>query len=90
MNQLDFEAALRRDGYNEIDTRNQTPGLENAAHSHPFDVRALMLSGELTLGFDGRVQVCHAGDIFTMKAGCEHTEKFGPEGASYIAGRRQG
>ena len=90
MNAQDFEAALRRDGYSEIDTRKQVPGLENAAHSHPFDVRALMLAGELTLGFEGKVQVCRAGDIFTMKAGCEHTEKFGTEGASYIAGRRQG
>jgi quercetin dioxygenase-like cupin family protein len=61
----------------------------NASHSHPFEVRALMLSGELQLTFEGRTQVCKAGDIFTMRAGCEHEERFGPAGATYLAGRKQ-
>ena len=89
MDTKEFSATLSRDGYTEISTRNQAPLLENSAHSHPFDVRALMLSGEMTLSYEGKTQVCRAGDVFTMQAGCEHAEKFGPDGASYLAGRRQ-
>ena len=83
-----FKQELVRDGF-EGTMRTMEPDIHNAVHSHPFEVRALMLSGELQLTFEGRTQVCHAGDIFTMRAGCEHEEQFGPEGAAYLAGRRQ-
>jgi quercetin dioxygenase-like cupin family protein len=83
-----FKAGLEKDGYTEIDTRTIEPNLFNAAHSHPFHVRAQMLQGELVLSWDGKQQTYRAGDIFTMVAGCEHTEWFGPEGAKYIVGRK--
>ena len=83
-----FKQELVRDGY-EGAMRTMDAGIHNSAHSHPFEVRALMLSGELKLTFEGRTQVCHAGDVFTMRAGCEHEEQFGSEGATYLAGRRQ-
>jgi ethanolamine utilization protein EutQ (cupin superfamily) len=89
MDNAAFSAALMQDGYNEISTKSQPALMENGAHSHPFDVRALMLEGELTLGFDGKTEVYRAGDVFTMQAGCQHTEKFGPQGATYLVGRRQ-
>ena len=82
-----FTEELLRDGY-EVATRSMEPNLHNGTHSHPFEVRAVMLSGELTLQYEGRTQVCRAGDVFTMRAGCEHEERFGPEGASYVVGRR--
>jgi quercetin dioxygenase-like cupin family protein len=84
-----FSAALERDGFSEISTRTQDALRENTAHSHPFEVRALMLEGELSLTFEGRTQLCRPGDVFTMKAGCEHAEKFGPQGATYLVGRKQ-
>ena len=83
-----FKQELVRDGF-EGAMRTMAPDIHNAAHSHPFEVRALMLSGELQLTFEGRTQVCRTGDIFTMRAGCEHEEQFGPEGATYLAGRKQ-
>ncbi|MFN0162972.1 MAG: cupin domain-containing protein [Burkholderiales bacterium] len=83
-----FTAALKRDGYSDIAERSQPPHQTNAAHSHPFDVQAIVLQGELRLTFEGRTQVCRAGDIFTMAAGCVHEEAFGAEGAQYLVGRR--
>ena len=50
---------------------------------------AVMLSGEMTLCYEGKTEVCRAGDIVTMRAGCEHEESFGAEGATYLVGRRQ-
>ena len=88
MNADQFTRELMRDGF-EPATRTMDPNVINATHAHPFEVRALMLAGELTLRFEGQTQVCRAGDVFTMRAGCEHDERFGPEGATYVAGRRQ-
>ncbi len=46
MDRQTFEAALKRDGY-EILT-NTTPGAKiNPEHSHPFDVRAMVLKGAI-------------------------------------------
>ena len=89
MDTAEFTDALARDGYADISTRSQAPMLYNGAHSHPFDVRALMIAGELTLSHDSKTQVCRAGDVFTMAAGCMHEERYGPEGATYLAGRKQ-
>lgn len=88
MDQAAFRSELARDGFDEVDTRSIAPGLYNAPHSHPFEVRALMLAGELTLAWADQQRTFRAGEIFTMAAGCEHTEWFGPEGASYIVGRK--
>ena len=88
MNVEQFTQELTRDGF-EAATRSMEPNLVNTTHAHPFEVRALMLAGELTLRSEGKTQVCRVGDVFTMQAGCAHDEHFGPEGATYLAGRRQ-
>ena len=88
MNVEQFTQELTRDGF-EAATRSMEPNLVNTTHAHPFEVRALMLSGELTLRSEGKTQVCRTGDVFTMQAGCEHDERFGPEGATYLVGRKQ-
>ena len=88
MDQTEFSAGLARDGFEDVEMRTMAPNLYNPAHSYQFEVRALMLSGELTLGWDDQQRTFKAGEIFTMAAGCEHTEWFGPEGATYIVGRK--
>ena len=48
MDRQTFEAGLKRDGY-EILT-NTTPGVKvNPEHSHPYDVRAMVLKGAITI-----------------------------------------
>jgi hypothetical protein len=42
-------------------------------------------------GVPGEYHTCPTfgpGEIFAMAAGCEHTEWFGPEGATYLVGRK--
>jgi quercetin dioxygenase-like cupin family protein len=86
--ETEFSAQLARDGFDEIQTRTIAPNLYNPAHSHPFEVRALMLAGELTLAWEDQQRTFGAGEVFTMAAGREHTEWFGPEGATYLVGRK--
>ena len=55
MDRQTFEAELKRDGY-DIQT-NTTPGVKvNPEHSHPFDVRAMVVQGALTLTRDGAAE----------------------------------
>lgn len=82
-----FEAELRREGYQEIMTRTGKPGL-TPVHTHPFDAYAMILSGEMTVTWEGGSTTCKAGDTFQLEAGREHTENYGPEGATYLVGRR--
>jgi len=89
MNAADFESALKRAGYLDVETKQYKPDFATQPHSHPFDVRALVLEGELTLVANGESRTYRAGEIFEMAAGCEHAEQFGPAGARNLVGRRQ-
>ena len=83
-----FEASLRADGYAEIEKKTVLPNVVNAVHTHPFAVRILVLSGEMSVTVDGAKHTCRAGDTFAMPAACEHFEQYGAEGSVYLVGRK--
>ena len=83
-----FEAEIKREGYAEIQTKTLAAGTAVGDHDHPFDVRALVLEGEIELTVAGARHRYTAGDVFTMAAGCTHAERIGATGVSYIVGRR--
>ena len=81
-----FESELKRDGYDVM--TNTTAGAKvNPEHSHPFDIRAMVLKGALTMNRDGQCQTFKPGEIFTMPRGCLHYESYGREGAVVLLGR---
>ncbi len=83
-----FEAALKADGFGDIEKKTVPPNVVNPVHTHPFAVRILVLSGEMTVMANGTVNTCRAGDTFAMEAGCEHFEQYGGEGSVYLVGRK--
>jgi len=82
-----FESALRRDGF-DVERRSMPPLTVVAEHAHPFDVRALVLNGEITLTVEGVEYAYREGDIFVLPAGHRHAESVGPAGVDYLVGRR--
>jgi quercetin dioxygenase-like cupin family protein len=42
----------------------------------------------MTVSAEGTEHTYRAGDTFTMSAGCRHSERSGPDGVRYLAGRR--
>ena len=88
MNRAEFEAVLGAEGFYEIVDRRMEGGAFNPEHAHEFDARLLVLEGEMTIFCEGEERTHRAGDTFAMKAGSLHTEKSGPEGVRYLAGRR--
>jgi len=87
MDRTAFEAALQRDGY-EIVARTMEPNATNPEHAHEFDARVMVVAGEMTLARDGTSRAYHPGETFEITHGHLHAEIAGPDGASYIAGRR--
>ena len=83
-----FEEELQRDGFVDVETKSVEGDKCVGVHTHPFDVRAKVLLGEITLTFDGTSRTYRAGDVFTMTAGCEHAEHCGPAGITYTVGRK--
>jgi quercetin dioxygenase-like cupin family protein len=61
-------------------------------HSHPFEAKALITQGEIRIrrGADaaGADFVCRVGDVFHLSANEPHAEWYGPEGVSYLVGRK--
>lgn len=88
MNQEKFAQQLTDEGFDEVFTKSLPAKQQVAAHTHPFEVKALVIDGEVTLGVDGHLTTYRVGDVFTMAKGCEHTELYGDTGVSYVVGRK--
>lgn len=88
MTQAEFEASLKADGYTETLTRRMEAGATAPTHTHPFDARLFILEGEFILEQAGATRRYGPGEAFAVPAGALHAESFGPQGASYLVGRR--
>ena len=87
MNQSDFEAELRREGY-QIFYGGLKAGEANPEHAHDWDARVMVIGGEITLTSAGQAETFRAGDSCAVSAGEMHTEHVGPQGVAFVAGRR--
>ena len=87
MNQSEFEADLRREGY-QVFYGGLPAGAVNADHSHDWDARVMVIGGEITLTRAGSAETFRAGDSCVVAAGEVHAEHVGRQGVAYIAGRR--
>ena len=84
-----FENACKQAGFGEVEQKSGPANFNSKPHTHPFSVRGLILSGEFRLTRDGSTEVFLPGASFSMDAGCEHAESFGPTGATYLVARKQ-
>lgn len=88
MERMAFETELHEQGYAEVVDRRMEANALNPEHTHEFDARLLVLEDTMTVTAAGIERTYNASDIFTMSAGCRHTERSGSMGVRYLAGRR--
>ncbi len=86
----EFEADAKVLGFDEVLERQWQPLTVVELHTHPFDARALVVGGEMWLTVTGQTRHLLAGDTFELEAGVPHTERYGPDGATYWVARRAG
>lgn len=86
--QAAFEARLRAEGYDEILTKSLDPNVSIPVHTHPYDVLALVLAGEATIDCGAGPRVYRPGDVLALDRDVPHTEAYGPQGYTFLLGRR--
>ncbi|MGA2550772.1 MAG: cupin [Burkholderiaceae bacterium] len=83
-----FKEQLKAGGYTEVLEKSYAPNTFIDTHSHPFFARAILTDGEMEIACGEEKRRYAVGDIFELDAGRVHTEKYGPNGAKYLVGRR--
>jgi quercetin dioxygenase-like cupin family protein len=87
MNRAEFEADLRREGY-ELREGKIEPNVDRDAHAHEFDARLFVLEGSITLVLGGDRCTYGPGDSCNVPAGTMHEEHTEADGVRFLAGRR--
>jgi quercetin dioxygenase-like cupin family protein len=88
MNESEFEAQLKADGYAEIETQTLEPRPGKGRHRHLFAIRGLVLSGTFIVTKDSEPVTHGPGQIFAVAEGQLHDESIGPDGARILVGRK--
>lgn len=57
-------------------------------HAHPRDEVLVVLRGEIRMTVAGRERMLGPGDRLALAAGERHVATVGPDGATYLVGRR--
>ena len=57
-------------------------------HSHPYEVQALVIEGQIDITINGIKTAYLAGDVFHLLPNQTHTENYGAKGVKYLASRR--
>ena len=88
MDQREFEAQLRADGFQEIELQELASRPGKGRHRHLFAIRGLVLSGTFNVTLDSEPVTHGPGQVFAVAEGQLHDESVGPEGARVIVGRK--
>ena len=88
MDRATFEAALISEGFSEIVTVTRVADGFLDTHAHPFEAKALILDGELSIHVGAVEQRYQIGQIFHLSANQPHSERYGPHGVQYLVGRK--
>jgi quercetin dioxygenase-like cupin family protein len=80
--------ALRRKGFDPVYAWDAEPGEEDPDHTHPFDTRLEMLSGEMLVRLEGKDELLKAGDEAFIPREKIHYAKAGAQGCRYIVAER--
>ena len=88
MQQEEFMALLTREAFQETVTVQREANGEMAIHTHPFEAKALILQGQLEISVDGGERLYRVGDVFHLAANAPHAERYGPDGVTYLVGRK--
>ncbi len=83
-----YRAESLAKGYDEVLERRWAPNTATGVHSHPFEAAAVLVQGELWLEQGAIVVHLVPGSGFELKAGVQHAERYGPEGALFYVARR--
>ena len=83
-----FEAEALARGFDEVLERKWNPNQVVDEHRHPFAADALVVQGEMWLIAANGTRHLQPGDTFQLDPDVPHSERYGPDGATYWVARR--
>ena len=84
----DFKTDALARGFDEVLERQWGANVVIDTHTHAFAVDARVVQGEMWLTVGDEAKYLQAGDTFTLGREVPHAERYGAEGATYWAARR--
>ena len=84
----EFKALLAAESFHDVATVEREPNGSLDTHVHPFEAKALVLEGELSIRAGAEERVYRAGDVFHLAAAVPHSERYGERGVRYLVGRK--
>ena len=88
MTKEQFLSMLVLEGYPEPTLVEREAGGFLDAHTHPFEVKALVVSGQIDLVLNGVRTSYISGELFHLLENQVHTERYGNNGVQYLASRK--
>ena len=88
MNEEQFLKLLQQEGFPAPVEVNQTPNESLGLHTHPFEVKALVIQGSIEIIVNERSAEYHQGEMFQLDFEQVHKESYGSEGVIYLASRK--
>jgi quercetin dioxygenase-like cupin family protein len=88
MDRETFTENLTKEGFAETVVVTREANTSMDVHEHPFEAKALILDGELHIRVGETEQTYKVGDIFHLPANKPHAERYGPNGVTYLVGRK--
>lgn len=88
MHRNEFTDTLALEGFQTLVTVTREPNSSLDVHTHPFEAKALVLAGGLTITCAGVEQAYGPGQVFHLPALQPHSERYGPQGVEYLVGRK--
>ncbi len=85
----DFTLDALARGFDDTVVRRQPANTATGPHAHAFDVDAVLADGEMWLTCRRRTLHLLPGDNFSLAAGTRHSERYGPDGATYWVARKK-
>lgn len=88
MQEEQFLEALKKEGFESPVLVERQPNTALDVHAHPFEAKALILKGEISIKTSRGERIYAAGEIFHLLPNEPHSESFGPQGVRYLSGRK--
>ena len=88
MDRETFTENLTKEGFAETVVVTREANISMDVHEHPFEAKALILDGELHIRVGETEQAYKVGDVFHLPANKPHSERYGPNGVTYLVGRK--
>lgn len=83
-----FETTAKAAGFDEVLVREWASGQVVGTHTHPFDVQAHVVRGEVWLRCGDEVKHITAGGGFELAREVPHDERYGEQGATFWIARK--